>query len=325
VISLLSQKIPGNALSVESRSLLYEAFLGASHQGSTDVVQTMLGLDSFWNGLGEANKTTILTRGLIAAVEHGHKKTAKLLLEKDPDVHACVQDVPEPRSNGPQQSGPATFLTGRLPPGFGPSARLHGNRQSYPRSISPLQAVLRGFQRVAAREDSEFWNTSSLMKLSRDLESLLGTLIDLGCDPDDRGGCSMYPIQNAARWANERAIQILLDAGAAPNQIGDDGDEPDRSRTKRPQREESSHPIFLACARPYCFSYAIIANLVKGGATLPRAGQGNLHPAVLIACLNVVRKLSPLSYRKPRDEWYESGAMPLKWPDSCLVEECGSC
>ncbi|KAL2820150.1 ankyrin repeat-containing domain protein [Aspergillus cavernicola] len=295
VVHYLAEKMLGGTGSEESRSKLYEAFLGASYRGNARVVQSMLDLSSFWNGIGEANKTTMLTRGLVAAVEHGHKKTAQLLLKNGADVQACVQEVPEPQS----YSAEAAFLKCQ-PFGFGQFGRRPRYPQLSPRPTSPLQAVLRGFKAVAARETWERYNSSSDINQSCNLESLLGTLIDLGCDPDDQAGQSMYPIQNAARWANERAIQILLDAGA----------EPDRVRNVDDQRD-SSHPILLAAARPYRFSYAIIAKLVEGGATLPRTGHGQVHPAVLGSWARAIGMRSSSTSRKPRGQWYESSALPL--------------
>lgn len=313
VVRYLAQKTLGGVLSEEQRTVLYEAFLAAAYRGKTSVLRTMLDLSSFWSGIGEANKSTILTRGLVAAIENGHRKPALLLLEKGADVQTCVEEVPAPRLSSLSSTErswsemtPEVLLQFRPRP----QRRIPGSVPISPQLINPLQAVLRGFERVAESEGSEFSNSSPVMKLSRELESLVGLLIEHGCDPDDLAGQSMYPIQNAARWANERVIQILLDAGAEPNRVGGDDDKPDLSQTYRPGSEQSTHPILLAAARPYRVSYAIVANLVKAGATLPTTRHGQLHREVLNAFSYPLHKLTALS-RGPPGGWIESNAPSL--------------
>lgn len=327
IVSYLANKVLGNALSEESRRTLYDAFLAASYEGHSRVLQIILDLTSFWNGIEETNKTTILTRGLVVAAEYGRRKTSNLLLKNGAEIHVCVQEVPHPRGLDKEMASCVAVFGDELPPAFESAYRRQqqahrrqqpGNSQVSSRTISPLQAVIRGFEKIASHEDS-VGDSHSLVKLSRDLESILGTIIELGCDPDDQGGQPMYPIQYAARWANERVIQTLLDAGAEPNRLDEDDDEHDEPWKHWSQGEKSCHPILLAAERKCRFSYAIIAKLLKGGATVPSTRQGQIHPAVCMSLCRPIgwdRRQIPLpdgwTGCQTRDHEYKSQALSIE-------------
>ncbi|KAJ5418168.1 uncharacterized protein N7487_001718 [Penicillium crustosum] len=321
MVSYLANKVLVNALSEESRSKLYYAFLAASYAGNSRVVQSMLDLTSFWNGIGEANKTTILTRGFVVAAEYGRRKTSDLLLKNGAEIHICVQEVPNPRGSDKNMASMVAFFDNQLPPAWEHAHRRQqpANPQVSSRIISPLQAVIRGFEKIALREDSDYGGSHSLVKLSRELESILGTIVELGCDPDDQGGQPMYPIQYAARWGNERVIQTLLDAGAEPNRLDEDDDEHGESRKYWSQGEKSCHPVLLAAERKCRFSYSMIATLLKGGATVPSTRQGQIHPAVRMSlCRSIMwdrrRTLLPYGSAAPRtrDHEYKSEALSIE-------------
>ncbi|KAJ5956152.1 hypothetical protein N7501_010431 [Penicillium viridicatum] len=314
MVGYLANKVFVNALSEESRSKLYDAFLAASYAGHSRVVQIMLDLTSFWDGIGETNKTTILTRALVVAAEYGRRKTSNLLLKKGAEIHDCVQEVPNPRGSDKKMASFAAFFEDRLPPAWEHAyrAQQQGNSQVSSRIISPLQAVIRGFELIASHEDSDHGDFRSLVKLSRELESILGTIIELGCDPDDQGGQPMYPIQYAARWANERVIQTLLDAGAEPNRLDEEDDEHSESQEDWYQGEQSCHPILLAAERQCRFSYSIIAKLLKGGATLPSTRQGQIHPAVRMSLCRPITWHRRHEYKSEALSEYKSEALSIE-------------
>ena len=110
-----------------------------------------------------------------------------------------------------------------------------------------------------------------------------------------------------------------MDAGAEPNRLDKDDDEHGDSREHWSKGEQSCHPILLAAERKGCFSYSIIAKLLKGGATLPSTRQGQIHPALRMALCRPImwhRRPIPLSYgstsRQPRDHGYKSEVLPLE-------------
>lgn len=135
-------------------------------------------------------------------------------------------------------------------------------------------------------------------------ESLVAFMLDRGCDPNEPDATGRYPIDMAARWANERVVQVLLEAGASlteydsTDECSDDGSSDHWSSDGESNyyQERGPHPIILAAQRESPNAFAMVMQFLKAGASLPTTGsKGNqqLTPDILSALQCALEPFTP--------------------------------
>ncbi|KAK3292927.1 uncharacterized protein B0H64DRAFT_464707 [Chaetomium fimeti] len=237
VLGALLDELLERGISLSRTTVVDTAFVGAGRHGHTDILETLVGTPRFRNGI--SNMQATVNHSLMAAAEAGHSEVVRFCLQTGADISAFVslgQDMvyldPEGQPAveiSPQDKASLRKLLGMGLDGDGPHGycewsltgltvdsvkTIHDARQSHRPAGNGLHMALKGFRRPhdfskalqsLPATDEEAINIRQ--------ERLVFMMLENGCDPRTTDGSGQSPIEMAARWANERVVQRLFDAG----------------------------------------------------------------------------------------------------------------
>ncbi|KAH8736065.1 ankyrin repeat-containing domain protein [Ilyonectria robusta] len=157
-------------------------------------------------------------RALVSSCRSGHSDVVRYLVQElSADVNKVVPDMPieeEPRRRRMERR--YNYFGGR------------SNSSGPPSYTSPLQAAIRGFGPRCDPDEFDFlmveldFSEIDNSDISQH-EEVVKILVEHGANPNDLGAHEIFPIQAAADLCTEKAIQLLIDAGADVNSVNGEG------------------------------------------------------------------------------------------------------
>ncbi|KAH6884574.1 ankyrin repeat-containing domain protein [Thelonectria olida] len=192
-----------------------DSFIGAAANGHLDVVKLLISLRE-----GAPFDTNVIGRALVNACEGGHDQVVHYLVHK---VSANVNELALDKSIKPPLESP---LGGEFFFPFDEDSEEDSSEEdskpslpdsSSHRTISPLQAAIRGLRATDAddHDHDSFFSERSFSR--REPDQIIKVLLDLGARPNDLGGQEIYPIHAAASICPDSVIKRLIEGGADVN------------------------------------------------------------------------------------------------------------
>lgn len=297
VLCTLLDELLERGISLSDTEPVDAAMIGAARHGHADTVRSLLNTPRFCSSM--VKMKTAVTHAAIAATMAGHIEVVRLCLHAGADVHSLVSqehdlvhldkdgrlavelnaedlEVLELRFGkdvgllpGYDKKGPAAHyersLTG-LPPGAVQSTH-ELLRRSHRRAGNGLHMALRGFLQLRDAAPAT-WHLPSTERTRQ--RALVSLMLENGCNPRQPDASGQLPIEMAAEWADEDAVQKLLDEGVfAQNSSGNKNDRSPRACLR------------LACQNQSATAFRVVLQFLRAGGTLPSTDDGQVTTEVL--------------------------------------------
>jgi ankyrin repeat protein len=252
-------------------SSLTDSLTSAAFSGHHKVVGYLFGSKKLRNLILESDSGLLLRRMLAAAAEGGHLRVVRLCYEEGADMNAPVPPMPSVRTpeeyahlllveeNQEQIAETVDQETSDYSDSdssvFPTLAQGIARALPQPATLLPLQAALRGYARFRKQVECHprvpYKHLAGPTKAEECQNLIVSELLQQGADPNDHGSLNRTPLQLAASYAGDSAVQLLLENDASVNDcIGG----------------ENESLIALAAVREDELAFRVIARLVTARA-----------------------------------------------------------